>query len=189
MDFTKENFLKALCHYSKHQIKNEIRIPAAVLIPLFKSDGKYHLLFTKRTNMVETHKGEISFPGGIYDKTDKNLLDTALRESYEELGIDVRDVDVLGELDDIETNTNFIISPFVGIIPYPYKFKVNEAEIEKLLLVSLEHLLKKDSFWEESWTYRGVPYPMYFYRYESNVIWGATAKIVRHFLEIINAVK
>ena len=136
--------------------------------------------------MVETHKGEISFPGGVFDKTDKSLLDTALRESQEELGIDVSDIDVLGELDDIETNTNFIISPFVGIIPYPYEFKVNEAEIEKLLFVPLEHLLNKDSCWEESWAYKGSPYSMYFYHFENNIIWGATAKIARHFLEIIN---
>ena len=185
MDFSKENFLMALCNYSKHQIKNGTSVPAAVLIPLFKSDGQYHILFTKRTDMVENHKGEISFPGGVFDKTDKSLLDTALRESQEELGIDVSDIDVLGELDDIETSTNFIISPFVGIIPYPYEFKVNEAEIEKLLFVPLEHLLDKDSCWEESWTYKGSPYPMYFYRYQGNIIWGATAKIVKGFLEIM----
>ena len=185
MGFNKKSFLKVLDRYSKKRIINSKLINAAVLIPLFSQNGECHLLFTKRTDKVETHKGEISFPGGVQDKTDGNLLETALRETYEEIGINTEDVEILGELDDIETNTNFIISPFVGIIPHPYEFKINEIEIEELIHVPLESLLNGDNFWEESWNYKGRKYPMYFYRYEDNIIWGATGKIVKHFLDII----
>jgi len=185
MVFEKEKLSKALNQHSKQKISNKGLTLAAVLIPVFSSDGKDYLLFTKRTNLVETHKGEISFPGGVHDKTDKSLLHTALRETNEELGVNAKDVEILGELDDVETNTNFIISPFVGIIPYPYNFKVNDKEIESLLYVPLESLLNGDNFWEESRDYNGGSYPMYFYRYENNIIWGATAKIVKHFSDLI----
>src|SRR3990172_10760635 len=137
MVFNKKTFSQVLSQYPKKKIINNRLISAAVLIPLFNLDGKYNLLFTKRTNLVETHKGEISFPGGVFDKNDSSLLDTALRETEEEVGINSNDVEILGELDDIETNTNFNISPFVGVIPYPYEFRINGIEIEKLLNIPL----------------------------------------------------
>src|SRR3989304_3419366 len=173
MVLDREKISNALNQYSKQQIRNKELTSAAVLVPIFNLNGKYHLLFTKRTDFVEAHKGEISFPGGVHDKGDKSLLHTALRESNEELGINPKDVEMLGELNDIETNTNFIISPFVGIIPYPYEFKVNANEIERMIYVPLEALLKGDGYWEELWDYSGRKYPMYFYRYEDNIIWGA----------------
>src|SRR4030065_2891702 len=98
---------------------------AAVLIPLFKKDGESYILFTRRTDTVEHHKDQISFPGGRQDKKDKDLLATALREAREEMGIEEKDVHILGELDDICTaTTDFCVSPFVALLPYPYPYKV-----------------------------------------------------------------
>ncbi len=100
--------------------------PAAVLVPLFYDGNEFHILLTRRSENVPHHKGQISFPGGQPHKKDSDLLQTALRESWEEIGLKPEDVQVIGELDDTPTLTSgFIITPFVGIIPYPYSFKLN----------------------------------------------------------------
>ena len=94
---------------------------AAVLVPLFSVEGKRHVLLTKRSQAVEHHKGEISFPGGKLDPDDADLLSCALRETDEEVGIKPSDVRIIGELDDFYTvATRYVVAPFVGVIPYPY---------------------------------------------------------------------
>lgn len=159
---------------------------AAVLIPLFKKDGEYHILFTRRTNIVEHHKGQISFPGGRQDKKDKDLLATALRETREEMGIEEKDVRILGELDDICTaTTDFCISPFVALIPYPYPLKVNRQEIEEVIEVPLSGLLDKRRFRQELHEKDGLPFPVYFYQHQDHTIWGATARILKQLLDLL----
>ena len=107
-----------------------IRRQAAVLLPLFRNATDYHLLFTKRTETVRQHKGQVSFPGGSFEPADGDLQTTALRESYEEVGIQPEHVTILGRLDDLATfSTSFTISPFVGLIPYPYPFRPNPLEV------------------------------------------------------------
>ena len=159
---------------------------AAVLIPLFKKDGEYHILLTRRTNIVEHHKGQISFPGGRQDKKDKDLLATALREAREEMGIEEKDVRILGELDDFCTaTTDFCISPFVALIPYPYPLKVNRQEIEEVIEVPLSGLLDKRRFRQELREKDGLPFPVYFYQYQDHTIWGATARILKQLLDLL----
>lgn len=159
---------------------------AAVLIPLFKKNGEYHILFTRRTDMVEHHKGQISFPGGRQDKKDKDLLTTALREAREEMGIEKKDVRILGELDDICTaTTDFCVSPFVALIPYPYPFKVNSQEIEEVLEVPLSVLLDESRFRQELHKGDGKPFLVYFYQHKDHTIWGATATILKQLLDLL----
>ena len=98
---------------------------AAVLVPLFEKDASCHLLFTMRSHQVRHHRGQISFPGGAFDEEDADLQRTALREAFEEIGLREREVQVLGILDDIITTSEFIVTPFVGVFPYPYLFKVS----------------------------------------------------------------
>ncbi len=170
----------------KKVIRESELTPSAVLLPLFWKEGKIHLLFTRRTEGVKNHKGQISFPGGTQDEGDENLRATALRESFEEVGIKSEDVKILGELDDITTITNYCISPFVGIIPYPYEFVVNQAEIAELIEVPVSALLEPKVFKQENtYIHQGRPYPVYYFSYGNTVIWGATAKIVKQFLELI----
>src|SRR4030042_4483868 len=96
-------------------------VHSSVLIPLFSKDGQYNVIFTKRTSRVEHHKGQISFPGGAVDKEDGSLEETAYREAYEEIGLLKKDVELLGRIDDeLAVVSNFIIHPFVGIVPWPY---------------------------------------------------------------------
>jgi 8-oxo-dGTP pyrophosphatase MutT (NUDIX family) len=162
---------------------------SAVLVPVFFKAGQYHLLFIQRTERVKNHKGQISFPGGAYEKTDGLLLNTALREAEEEIGLAPKNVEVLGELDDTPTTTsNYIISPFVGVIPYPYAFKLDKWETEELIEVPIIALLDKNCFSESITIQNGEEIDTYFFKYGDRSIWGATAKILKQFLEIYNGI-
>ncbi len=158
---------------------------AAVLVPLFQKDGDCHLLFTKRSEEVKYHKGEISFPGGVVDEEDKELINTALREADEEIGLKERDVKIIGLLDDIVTITEFIVTPIVGLFPYPYPFKVSEAEIAELIEVPVASLLDEDCYSETEIFRGGRNEVVYAYQYGRHTIWGATARILKQFLDLI----
>src|SRR4030042_600364 len=158
---------------------------AAVLVPLFQKDGDCHLLFTKRSEGVKYHKGEISFPGGVVDEEDSELISTALREAFEEIGLKENDVQIIGILDDIVTITEFIVTPIVGLFSYPYPFKVSEVEIAELIEVPLAFLLDEDCFSEREISRGGEREIVYAYQYGEHIIWGATARILRQFLDLI----
>jgi 8-oxo-dGTP pyrophosphatase MutT (NUDIX family) len=158
---------------------------AAVLVPLFQKEGDCHLLFTKRSEQVKYHKGEISFPGGVVDEEDKELINTALREAFEEIGLKEDDVKIIGVLDDIVTVTEFIVTPIVGFFTYPYPFKVSEVEIAELIEVPLASLLEEDCFSEREIFREGQNEIVYAYQYERHIIWGATARILKQFLDLI----
>ena len=158
---------------------------AAVLVPLFKKGEGCHLLFTKRSDQVKHHKGEISFPGGVVDEEDLELINTALREAHEEIGLEKSDVQIVGILDDIVTITQFIVTPIVGLFPYPYPFKVSEVEIAELIEVPLSSLLDQASFSEREIIRGGQKEVVYAYQYGKHVIWGATARILKQFLDLI----
>jgi 8-oxo-dGTP pyrophosphatase MutT (NUDIX family) len=158
---------------------------AAVLVPLFQKDGECHLLFTKRSDQVKYHKGEISFPGGMVDEDDSELEKTALREAFEEIGLKEQDVQIIGVLDDIVTTTEFIVTPIVGFFPYPYPFLVSEVEIAELIEVPLASLLNEDSFSERRIFRDGQNEMVFAYQYGRHIIWGATARILKQFLDLI----
>ena len=160
---------------------------AAVLVPLFKKEKDCHLLFTKRTDTVRYHKGEISFPGGVFDEEDSELQQTALREAFEEIGLKKSDVQILGVLDDIVTITEFIITPFVGLFPYPYPFKVSLIEIAELIEVPLPSLLDEECFGERTIMQGDLQRIVYTYQYGNHTIWGATALILKQFLDLISS--
>jgi len=160
--------------------------PAAVLIPLYEKDGGYHVLLTKRSAELEYHKGQICFPGGSHHDEDGSLKDTALREAYEEVGIRPEDVEILGELDSMGTLTShFLITPFVGIIPYPYEFKVNRQEIDELIEVPLSALADDGNYREETFNNEGVTGKSSFFKYKDKVIWGVTARILRQLVGLV----
>ncbi len=160
---------------------------AAVLVPLFKKGEDCHLLFTKRSDEVKYHKGEISFPGGVVDEEDLELVNTALREAHEEIGLRESDVQIIGILDDIVTVTEFIVTPIVGLIPYPYPLKVSEREISELIEVPLSSLLDGNCFSEREIFRGGQKEIVYSYQYGKHTIWGATARILKQFLDVITS--
>ena len=164
-------------------------VHSSVLIPLFSKDGQYMVLFTKRTNRVEHHKGQISFPGGAVDKDDGSLEETALREAYEEIGLLKSDVELLGRIDDMITMvSDFIVHPFVGRIPYPYPFKINPHEVDSIVVIPLYVFMDKisghikDSVNVDGFIYHGTSY-----EYQGHVIWGATARIMENFIRFVGA--
>jgi len=176
---------QALTSRQKLEISGMGLIEAAVLIPIFCKDGEYHILFTQRSEQVPTHKGQISFPGGGRTKDDATLLDTALRESKEEIGLSAKDAEIIGELDDTPTTTSgFNISPFVALIPYPYDFKLSLYEIKEIFSVPVEVLIHKAKKRKEQYTFGNQVFVGYSFEYRGRHIWGATAKMVKQLLEI-----
>lgn len=176
-------------HPRQYVYKQTDSIPAGVLIPIFFKNDEAHLLFTKRTNHVEHHKGQISFPGGRQDDTDGDLLATTLRETHEEVGIRPEDVQIIGQTDQFLTNTNFLITPYLGIFPYPYPFKVNNAEIEYIVETPLSFLLRDDIFEVKPYSRDGYTWQVHFYHYENELIWGVTGFLLSNFLSIAFGLK
>lgn len=160
-------------------------IPAAIIIPVFEIEGEAHLLLTVRTDTVMHHKGQVSFPGGAREEQDNSLEQTALRETFEEVGIPPETVAIIGQLDDFPTITDFMVTPYVAAIPYPYPHRINTGEVAELLEVPLELFLSDRAFEIKEKTYRGVTYPVYYYYFKHAVIWGVTGFIVNRFVELV----
>ena len=159
--------------------------PAAVLAPFYLDPKGLSLIFTKRTENLDQHSGQISFPGGSRDPEDTNRLGTALRETHEEIGVKPEDVEVWGRLNQQATITKFSISPFVGAVPYPYDFKLSPQEVERLIIVPLDHLLDAANCEEENFQWDGQTYQSYRFPYQGDVIWGATARMVHNLLTLL----
>ena len=177
---------RILTENPKKTVVDSSLTPAGVTLILYPKDGEYCILLNKRTDTVDDHKGEISFPGGRKDPEDKTLLDTALRETHEEMGISPDDVDVLGEIDDVPTNTSYLISTFVGTIPYPYEFAPSEAEVAEVLEVPISTLMDINSARDEVRVRDGELVNSVSYSYDGHLIFGATARILSRFLELLD---
>ncbi len=159
---------------------------AAVILPLISRDNRWHIIFTKRTETVDHHKGEFSFPGGLVEKRDKSEMDAALREIEEEMGIKKEDIEIIGLLPtELTAVSYFLIYPFVGVINPSVTFKINHDEIDRILEIPLDMLLSMKNVREQLFEDRGNRFKVYFYDYKGDVIWGATARILKQFLDII----
>jgi 8-oxo-dGTP pyrophosphatase MutT (NUDIX family) len=156
--------------------------PAAVLIPLFCKENENYLLLTKRTQTVRHHKGQISFPGGVQDRGDESLVDTAKRETFEEIGVRPEHIEILGRLDQtITIVSNFVVTPFVGLIPYPYPILINPIEVEEVIELPLSLIFDTQNTSSEYFDYDGMSYQTECFNYGKHVIWGATARIIEIF--------
>jgi 8-oxo-dGTP pyrophosphatase MutT (NUDIX family) len=160
--------------------------PAAVLVPLFKAGDEWHLLLTQRTHTVESHKGQVAFPGGRVDAGDATREATALRETEEEIGLPRDRVVVIGRLDELLTVTQYRITPVVGLIPWPWEFRLSTAELSAVFGVPLRWLADPANLHVQ---HReplapGPKIPVYYFYYGEYTIWGATARIIRNLLEV-----
>ena len=162
--------------------------PAAVLVPLFKDDGGWYVLFTRRTDSVEYHRGQVSFPGGLIESQDKDAEQAALREVEEEIGIRAEDVQILGTMASFPTITQFIISPVVGTIPWPYPLHLNPEEVAAVFGVPIVWLADPNNVeirqWKPPISNTTIPIH-YFQPYKGEIIWGATARITLGLLELL----
>ena len=163
-------------------------VRAAVLIPIVDHAGDPYLAFAKRTDTVGTHKGQIGFPGGVIEPTDASFLEAALRECEEEVGLRRTAVEPLGVLDDTETvATRFVITPFVGFVATPVAWQPDGTEIERVIEIPFAALVDRGNTRVETWVRDGIPREMYFFDYEGDTVWGATARILRDYLDLVTA--
>jgi 8-oxo-dGTP pyrophosphatase MutT (NUDIX family) len=162
---------------------------AAVLAPLYALSGHPYLLFTRRTTQLRKHSGEISFPGGSRDPGDAALLMTALRESYEELALDLTRIEALGALEPVfSVVSNFLVAPFVGWLGEgaPH-VEPNLEEVAEVIYAPLHALADPAIFHEEVWTRGGVEHTVYFFDLGPHRIWGLTGRILRSLLAVLPA--
>lgn len=184
---------------------HELFLKTAVLLPLVERDGKIYVLFEKRSHTLQHQPGEICFPGGVKDPGDPQALDTAIRETCEELGITPDDIELIAELDTMITPSSLIISSFVAWVKDIRLIKVNPDEVEKVFMIPLDFLLeyqpeKYDLILKPDFSNkfpvqlipRGENYPFrpnrvkqFFYLWEGEVIWGLTARILNHFIDLL----
>jgi 8-oxo-dGTP pyrophosphatase MutT (NUDIX family) len=181
----KEELRELLSKRKRLVLNGEQLRHSAVLVPLLTINGTCHILFIRRSQQVEHHKGEISFPGGVCEKNDDSFEKTALREAFEEVGIQPRDVSILGTIDDMETvSTRYRVTPVVGVIPHPCSFTLCASEVDEIITIPVSRLLDKDNGREEPVVRQGNTYTGYVYHYKNCVIWGATARILKNFLAL-----
>ncbi len=176
---------QVLAHRTKKTVGDSSLTPASVLLLLYPKDGEYCILLNKRSDRVEHHKGEISLPGGARDPEDRDSLETALRETEEEMGIQRGDVTVLGQLDEVATRSRFLVQVFAGTIEYPYKFNPSAVEIAEVLEVPISSLRDPANVRVETHVENGTSVTSYAYGYNQHLIYGATAKILQQFLELL----
>jgi 8-oxo-dGTP pyrophosphatase MutT (NUDIX family) len=166
--------------------------PSAVLVPLLRIHHKWHVLLTRRNAHLAEHSGQVAFPGGRADPHDKDLLQTALREAQEEIGLDPARVRILGRLPDFVTITGYQITPFVSVIPWPYPYKPEQDEVSRVFTIPLEWLADTSHYEERI---REVPpsiggngSAIFFNPYDGEILWGASARIMLAFLQILGSV-
>jgi 8-oxo-dGTP pyrophosphatase MutT (NUDIX family) len=157
-------------------------LPAGVLAPVFVADGEVSILFTQRTMHLKDHQGQISFPGGVMDPRDPDLLATALRETEEEIGLKPAEAEVLGTLAPVATVTGYWINPFVAVIPYPYNFRLNRHEVHRLLIFPLAAFCVPERWSSGPYQYKDQTVQVCCWKYQETVIWGATARMLLDFL-------
>ncbi len=155
---------------------------AAVLVPVIVEAGGTALLFTKRTELVETHKGQVSFPGGVVEETDRDIIQTALREAEEEVGIAAGEVEIVGILDDLATPTGFVITPVVGLVRLTHPLQPNADEVADVFQVPLSFFAQAATVRTEYRMIEGMRREVWYYDTDRHTIWGATAAIIRSLL-------
>jgi len=158
---------------------------AAVLMPVFEKDCEPHFLLTLRTEEVETHKGQISFPGGMRHG-DESLEATALRETWEEIGIDAERIEILGRFHDYVSSTDYRVVPYVGYVRSPFQVVPQPTEVAEVLMVPFSVFLDPGRLRTEKMMKRGALIDVYFYSYNLYQIWGLTARIIKDFLSALS---
>mgnify|MGYP000656226833 CR=1 FL=1 len=177
----REKLLKSLISLDTPIVVPEgTQATCAVLLPIGSNSKtqQLDLIMTKRTDRVMTHKKQISFPGGYREEEDASLMQTALRESLEEIGLSANDVEVLGRLPEVTTHTTgILIYPFVGLFALPYEFKTSEDEVEKILYVPLDRIVE-EGLPELTVEIEGYRIKSLGITHEDDLIWGASARML-----------
>ena len=171
--------------FSEIDLTEETRLKcAAVLIPLTWYEDEWHVLFTRRTDTVESHKGQVSFPGGACDEGETTPEQTALREADEEIGLHPKDVRILGRLSNLITITYFRVTPVIGVVKWPTVFRVGKHEVARIFTIPLLWLANPSNRWQFEMPGRARSLIAY-HPYDGELLWGATARMTVDFLNVL----
>ncbi|MFC7098234.1 NUDIX hydrolase [Halobaculum marinum] len=158
---------------------------AAVLAPIIDRSGEPHVLFTKRADHLGSHPGQMSFPGGGVETIDSDLTATALREADEEIGLRASEVDVIGRLDDIQTVSEYAVTPFVGTAP-DREYVPSDDEVAEIAILAVADLTARENYESER---RDHPHygdiRLHFFHVDGYTVWGATGRMLVQLLELL----
>jgi 8-oxo-dGTP pyrophosphatase MutT (NUDIX family) len=181
----KEHIRKCLASLQLRRLTNGFTREAAVLMPVLEWEHKYHFLLTQRTEEVQTHKGQISFPGGMREEGEA-LMNTALRETFEEVGIAEDRIEILGRFHDYMSITGYRVTPFAGFISGPFTINPQVREVAEVLQVPCRIFMDPRRLRIEKRVVLEKMSDVYYYSYGSHQIWGLTALIIKDFLDALN---
>ena len=183
-----------MSRFGRNQIGLEKARLASVLLLLFVKNQQFHFILTKRTSNSpnDKHGGQISFPGGSKDHEDENLQITAIRETFEEIGVEKEQIEIIGELTELYIPvSNFLVQPYIGVTNTIEKYNPQPKEVEDVLEIPLEMLLNESSVKSKNITInkgmvlKDVPY----FDFYGHVVWGATAMILSEFKEVVKKIQ
>ena len=192
---TRENsiVLDAKIKYEKENISKRLQNTkyklAAVLFPIIRVKNENKVILTTRSEDVLSHPGQVCFPGGKLDNKDKNMIECAKREAYEEIGLQPNEIEILGILDNCITGTNYNVTPIVGFVDGVFKPKIQETEVADVFEVPLSYFLNKNNRKLKNASYKNKQYTFYEYKWKNKRIWGSTARIIVNFCDIIENAK
>jgi 8-oxo-dGTP pyrophosphatase MutT (NUDIX family) len=172
-------------------LKDDFFTPAAVVFSIIPyNDRPYELILIHRSDEGTKHRGEMSFPGGKFEPhKDRSLIDTALRETEEEIGVPRNNIKLIGCLDDFPTMTQYIITPFLGIIDKNQPLIKDEREVQEIVKIPIDFFIKKTNFREQAIDLNGKDFPVFYFNYQKQengkifTVWGATAYLISTFIE------
>lgn len=183
--------IEEYCHGQQNYLPPHASRKASVLIPLYWEGGEWHVLYTRRSESLKDHRGQVSFPGGAISTEDKNVYRAALREAYEEIGLKPEDVKILGRLKNYWTISDFIVSPIVARIEWPFAVVINHEEVSRVFSVPLSFLADKNNLEIKPITLpNGVSNRMFTFKpYDGEIVWGITARITVRLLKVFGLVE
>ena len=187
---TKNEFIQRFRYHSMpesvHTYRHSSKLKeSAVLIPLVELDNELHVVLTVRAKHLKHHAGQISFPGGKYEKSDPSIIHTALRETHEEIGINTDTIEIIGQLKDYQTVTGYNVVPIVGFINSPMTYSIDQNEVSEIFHVPFHHFLQSDSHFSLPIERNGTVFQVNFIPFQDYNIWGATAGMLKDLVNHI----
>ena len=188
MTFQSNPVLYSSGNSDQTNVINQIPRHAAVLVPFLRKKNSWHLLFTKRTDKLVEHSGQVAFPGGQLDSDDETIEAGALREAREEIGLQTDDVKLLGKLPPLLTITNYLVTPVIGKIPWPYQFSLETDEVNRVFTIPLNWLAESTNY---KITEHKLPdhsnrfLTIYYKTYDHETLWGVSARITLNLIHAL----